>query len=164
MCARERRSHDQKRKAKLARRAERETTFEPLSSRKYQASRWTRHVYQTELGIYETILESERRLTNDQVRQALIRLIKHLHQGQPALLAEGEPAVSFQSGNEVEYLAWNIRRHWGLLFEEEGPVSNEDLIGILRTLLYSIQAHGWNTGASRGYVDFLDGFIQRCQQ
>jgi hypothetical protein len=28
-------------------------------------------------------------------------------------------------------------------------------------LLYSIEAHAWNTGRSRGYVAFLDGFMRR---
>src|SRR5262249_19283838 len=40
-------------------------------------------------------------------------------------------------------------------------VATEDLVGILRTLLNSIEAHGWNTGAGRGYVSFLVGVMER---
>ena len=32
--------------------------------------------------------------------------------------------------------------------------------GVLRTLLHSIEAHEWNTGRSRGYVAFLEKFIE----
>ena len=119
------------------------------------------HVYQTELAIYEAIVLSGRRLTNEQVRAALVWLIKHLRSGQPAPLAEDEPEVAFAVGNEVEFLVWNIRQHWGILFQEQGPVRDDDLVGILRTLLNSIVAHAWQTGPSRGYVAFLDGFMQR---
>jgi hypothetical protein len=162
--AKNRRSHDQKRKAKLAKRAERgglDADIEPYSGRKYQADHWVPHVYQTELGIYEAIRLSKRLLTNDQVKAALIQLIKYLRDGHPAPLAETDPEVAFEAGKEVEFLVWNIRRHWSLLFQEQGPVPSHDLIGILRTLLYSIQAHAWHTGPSRGYVAFLEDFMQR---
>ena len=84
-----------------------------------------------------------------------------LRGGQPGPLSEEEPEVLLAPGKEVEYLIWNIRRHWRILFDTEGPVATDDLIGILRTLLGSIEAHGWNTGAGRGYVSFLVGFIER---
>lgn len=161
--SKDRRSHDQKRKAKLAKRAKRQPSHEPepYSGRKYQADRWVPHVYQTELAVYETIKLSNRRLTNDQVKAAFVGLIYHLRAGQPPLLPEGEPDRSLAPGSEVEFLTWNIRRHWGVLFREEGPVSPDDLIGILRTLLYSIEAHAWNKGPDRGYVRFLESFLER---
>jgi hypothetical protein len=161
MSARDRRSHDQKRKAKRAKRAKRQPPAEPTpyEGTKYQAERWVPHVYQTESAIYETILLSNRSLTNAQVREALTRLIAHLREGHPALLPEEEPEMLFVSGVEIEFLVWNIRRHWRQLFQEEGPVSHPDLIGILRTLLHSIEAHAWHTGPSLGYVAFLEDFM-----
>jgi hypothetical protein len=56
---------------------------------------------------------------------------------------------------------WNIRSHWTLFFEDEHAVAVSDLIGVLRTLLNSIEAHEWHTGRDRGYVAFLDDFMQR---
>jgi hypothetical protein len=160
----DRRSHDQKRKAKLAERNKRErddAAVTPYAGRKYQADAWVPHMFHTERAVYETILLSQEHLTNPQTREAFVQLIKHLQDGHPAALTEAEAALSYAPGAEVQYLIWNIRRHWGLLFDEQGPVSTEDLIGILRTLLNSIEAHAWNTGAARGYVVFLKGFMER---
>src|SRR5205807_2364747 len=106
-------------------------------------------------------IASRRHLANDQVQSALLHLIRHLHADQPAVLGEQDPEVPFEPGREVEFLVWNIRRRWGLLFREAPPAATQDLIGILRTLLHSIQAHAWNTGSQRGYVEFLDGFMAR---
>jgi hypothetical protein len=162
MSAKDRRSHAQKRKAKLAKRAQRRSTEpQPYSGTKYQTERWVPHVYRTELPIYEAIVLSRRGLTDAQVRAALVNLIEHLRAGQPPLLPEDAPEVLFAPGNEVPYLVWNIRRHWCSLFEEQSAVPVADLIGILRTLLHSIEAHAWNTGADRGYVAFLYDFMQQ---
>jgi hypothetical protein len=159
-----RQSHDQKRKAKLAKRAARGTHYadvEPYTGRKYQTDFWVPYIFQTESAIYEAIRLSRRRLTNDEVKVALVRLISHLHAGNPPRLGEADSEVLYTAGNEIEFLVWNIRRHWGSAFDEHGAVSANDLVGILRTLLYSIQAHGWNTGRSRGYVAFLVDFMEQ---
>ena len=165
MSGKDRRSHDQKRKAKLSKRAAKQPPAEPTpySGAKYRADRWAPQVYETELAVYETIRLSGRLLTNAQVKTAFVQLIGQLRKGVPAALPDGEPEVTFAAGNEVEFLVWNIRRHWRILFQEKGPVSKEDLIGILRTLLYSIEAHAWNTGVARGYVSFLEDFMQRLR-
>ena len=150
--AKDRRSRDQKPKAKLVNRSRKQTAGDPLaySGKKYQSDRWLPHVAETEQAVYGLIKFSQSRLTNDQVRTAFVQLIEHLRQGQPGPLSDGEPETAFSSGNEVEFLVWNIRRHWRILVEEEGPVAAEDLTGILRTLLHSIQAHAWNTGSGPG--------------
>ena len=47
----------------------------------------------------------------------------------------------------------------GGAIEEAGPVDPKDLVGILRTLLHSIEAHAWHRGPERGYVSFLQEFM-----
>jgi len=157
----------QKRQATLAKRARKERTRKrqsaeplPYSGRKYQTDQWVPHIYQTECAIYEVIMLSGRRLTNDQTKQALVQLINQLRSGVSPVLPEGEPEVPFAPGQEVEFLVRNIRRHWRKLLNEQGPVSTSDLIGILRTLLHSIEARAWHTGRNRGYVDFLVSFMR----
>lgn len=159
----------QKRQAKAAKRTRKERSSQPAGSaptpysgRKYQTDRWAPHVYQSELAIYEAITVSGGRLTSKQVEVALVRLINDLRRGVPPAQQDGEPEVPFAAGQEVEFLVWNIRRHWRELFDDEGPVSRDDLVGILRTLLHSIEAQAWNTGPHRGYVDFLVSFLGRA--
>ena len=164
MGAKDRRSRDQKRKAKLAARARKvrsSADLTPYGGSKYQSSRWATYVYSTELGVYETIQLSNRRLTNNQVKEAFRTLIKRLHEGtSPSLGEEDDPEMEFAKGDEVEFLVWNIRRQWTELFETHKPAGSADLTGILRTLLNSIDAHAWNTSPERGYVAYLDSFMR----
>ena len=162
--AKDKRSRDQKRKAKLAERARKQgmsRRVEPYEGRKYQQPRWTSLVYATELAIYEVIQMTDRRLGNDAVQMALEQLVLALRGGLAPTLAEPEPRPDLVIGAEAPFLMWNIRGHWTDFFENEHAVPVVDLIGVLRTLLHSIEAHQWNTGRERGYVAFLDGFMQR---
>jgi hypothetical protein len=157
-------SRDQRRKEKLAERSKRarerpEDASQPYAGTKYQAERWVPYVLETEQAVYEAILVSGRRLSNDQVQAAFTSLIQHLRDGQPPLLGDDPIDVPFAAGAEVEFLVYNIRRHWAVVFERAGFVNTEDLIGILRTLLHSMKAHAWNTGRDRGYVAFLYKFM-----
>ncbi|HEV3385355.1 MAG TPA: hypothetical protein VG097_11120 [Gemmata sp.] len=157
-------SHDQKRKAKLAKRARKQSRDNeptPYSGQKYQADEWVHHVFATEKAIYETIKLSNSTLTNKQVKAALVAIIEHIREGNQAILPEDAPVISFTAGTEVEYLFWNIRYHWRLLVADVGPVHKEDFVGILRTLLCSLQAHAWKTGEQRGYVAFIEDFLDR---
>jgi hypothetical protein len=95
------------------------------------------------------------------VREAFETLVRQLRSGVPGPLSEGESQMVYASGNEVEFLIWNIRSHWRKLVEQQGPVDKEDFIGILRTLLYSIEAHAWDRGQQQGYIAFLKDFMQR---
>ena len=76
------------------------------------------------------------------------------------LPAEDEPRVIFNSDNPPPFLIARIRENWQVLFDEWGHVNREDLIGILRTLLNSIEAHAANSGPELGYVAFLDDFLR----
>jgi hypothetical protein len=158
-------SRDQKRKDKLAKRArnERERQREqvlPYEGKKYQAPEWVPYVEPTERAVYEAIVQSGKRITNDQARTAFETLVRHLRAGEPARLPEDAPAVVLTAGTEVEFLLWNMRRHWGLAFDKHGPIGADDLIGILRTLLHSSAVHEWNTGPDLGYVSFLYKFFR----
>ena len=156
-------SRDQKRKAKLAEREKRSRAvevFTPYSGHKYYSDHWTPVVYATERGIYDVILESKRALTNAQVGRALELLIDHLRSGGPPAIGNEEAAVPFSTGNAAECVFYNIRRSWRQMIDEGRVVAAADLIGIARTLLYSIEAHGSKTGQARGYVAFLEDFLQ----
>jgi hypothetical protein len=155
-------SRDQKRRAKLAKREKKEARSEwltPYSGQKYQTPEWDKHVLLTEIAIYETIKIYKHSLTNGHVKAALVSLIVLIREGNPAILPENARGVIPVPGSEVDFLIWNIRLHWQILVERVGPVRTEDFVGILRTLLHSLQAHARNTGEHRGYVHFIEGFL-----
>ncbi len=156
-------SRDQKRKAKLVEREKRSRAvevFTPYSGHKYYSDHWTPVVYATERAIYDVILESKRALTNAQVGRALELLIDHLRRGGPPAIGNEEAAVPYSTGNAAECVFHNIRRSWRQMIDEGRAVAAADLIGIARTLLYSIEAHGSKTGQARGYVAFLEDFLR----
>src|SRR5262249_17932298 len=110
--AKDKRSRDQKRKAKLAERVRKRqgsALVEPYEGRKYQSGAWAPLVYATESAIYEVIQQSERRLTNDTVQYALTRLVLDLRRELAPTLRAGEPQPPLEIGNEGPYLIWNIR-------------------------------------------------------
>ena len=156
-------SRDQKRKAKLAEREKRSRAvevFTPHSGHKYRSDHWSPVVYATERGIYDVILESKRALTNAQVGRALELLIDHLRRSGPPGIGSEEAAVPYSTDNAAECVFFNVRRSWRQMIDEGRIVATADLIGIARTLLYSIEAHGSKTGQARGYVAFLEDFLQ----
>jgi hypothetical protein len=158
-------NRDQRRKDKLAKRAKHERERQrdlvlPYDGKKYQAPEWAPHVSEVEIAVYEAIVQSGKRLTNDQTKEAFETLVRHLRDGHPARLPEGTPDVVLAPGTEVEFLVWNIRRRWAIALSKYGLVSSDDLIGILRTLLNSIVVHEWNTGPDLGYVAYIYKFLR----
>jgi hypothetical protein len=162
--AKDKRSKDQKRKAKLAARAKRKEAthlVEPYEGRKYQQDVWADFVFATETAIYEVIRLTDSRLRNDTVQAALVQLVTDLRGGLSPNVSEFEAQPDLVIGQEVPFLIWNIRHHWTRFFASKHKVATSDLIGVLRTLLNSIEAHQWHTGRDRGYVAFLEGFMER---
>ena len=155
-------SRDQKRKVQLAEKTKRSREMEiftPYEGNRYRANIWIPAVMATELGIYAVIRESKRGLTNTQLRSALVTLIRHLRDGGPSSLGDGEPEVPFSTEKAAECVFYNVRKSWRKLADDGVGVAASDLIGIARTLLYSIEAHGALTPG--GYVKFIEGFMSR---
>lgn len=163
MDAGKRRALERKRKTQRIKELSR-LPVTPYEGSRYRAERWVPHVYATERAVYETILLTADKLSNQQVRAAFEQLVRHLRSNLPGPLPDGETETVYASGSEVEFLIWNIRNHWRQLVEEQGNVDKEDLIGILRTLLFSIQAHALDRGPRQGYVSFLREFMERIRQ
>ena len=161
MSAKQSLSREENRQAKLARWGKTKSEYEvtPLSGPHYQSDVWIPHVHATESAIHEVIEISGRRLTNDHVKTALTRLVQRLRRGELATLPADSPEMPFSPDQICEYLIWNIRRYWTDLVARHGTVRGDDFVGILRTLLHSIEAQAWRTGPDLGYVAFLEEFL-----
>lgn len=162
MCASHRRVREEKRRRKLELHGVTGDggKAKPYRGSKYQDPYWATPVFHTELGIYQTIQVSEKQLTNRDVKAAITELIRELNTGESPLPANDVPTASFNPGDPVPFLMARIRDNWKALFDAWGQVDREDLIGILRTLLNSIEAHAAHSDPERGYVAFLDGFLR----
>jgi hypothetical protein len=164
MSKRDRRSRDQKRKAKLAKRAHKareHTSALAYTGTKYKKDEYVPLVFRTELGIHEADVMTDRKLTDRDVQRALEKLVLELRQD-TLPPPDQRDEVQHTPGQEEDLLTWNIRRNWQILDEEQDvPFGKEATIGVLRTILGSIETWSSPSAHSRGYLQFIEGFLKR---
>jgi hypothetical protein len=115
----------------------------------------------TERGIYETDVILDRTLTDRQVKAALETLIARLRSGTVPGFDPDKPLQSTE-GEPTELLILNMTRNIQDLFGTALGPGRDTLIGVLRTILGSIEF--WTTAVdptSRGYLHYLQGFLAK---
>jgi hypothetical protein len=162
MSKKKRLSHDQKRKAKLAKEARKSPQPSVLAytGNKYKTDELIPIVYETELAIHEADVISGRTLSDRKVGAALEKMILEMRKG-PLPPLEGTGTLTFTEGEEVNLIVQNIGGHWMTFFETHPRHSTDTLIGVLRTLLGSIGVWGTRSSHSRGYLSFIEGFLRK---
>lgn len=133
----------------------------PYYGNKYKQEKYTLAMMEAETGIYETYVMTDRKLTDWDVEAGLKHLIKELRSGsyQPA---EELEEMEVETGEEKELLCWAIKRNWDELFTEQPRHSNSELVGILRTILASIETWSTPSPNSRGYLNYIEGFLTKA--
>ncbi|MBU4270992.1 MAG: hypothetical protein KKA28_03890 [Planctomycetes bacterium] len=161
------------RKLEKKRRAKREHLSRKPVSLAYQGNKYRNEetiplVFQTEIGIYESFVMSDRRITDHHVRRALERLIREVRGGEGCLSSRCVPNDLAEQESEENLIVWNIRQHWEEYAEKEPFPDRGILIGVLRTILGSIETWGNISPTSRGYLRYLEGFMGKlgvnCRQ
>jgi hypothetical protein len=156
-------SRDQKRKAKLAKQARRGQAHVSLLAyrgNKYKKDEYVPLVFATERAIHEVDVLADRQLTDAAVRAALEKLVLQLRHGPLSPLEEVH--LQYVVGEEENLLADNIRRAWQEFFETDRPWSLDVQSGVLRTLLGSVETWSSPSPHSRGYLQFLEGFMKKA--
>jgi hypothetical protein len=157
--AKKRLSRAQKRKKKLEKRKSgRRPQSLAYHGNKYKGERHIMALMRAETGILETYVMSDRELTDRQVEVALTRLIDDLRRAgyQPA---EHRDMVTVEPESYIDLVIWNIRRNWDDLFHEQPRHSGTELVGILRTILASLETWSTPSPESRGYLNYIEGFL-----
>ena len=149
----EKKRHKDKQKRKLAK-------APPLAytGNKYRTEKYVFITLATETAIHEAHVVSDRSLTDSDVKTALIEMIGRLRKGPlPALedLSDEEKRAFGKNG----FLIWSILSRWRMYFKEHGPLGKDTLIGVLRTILASVDFRGSNSPAANGYLEFLEDFL-----
>jgi len=160
--AKDRRSRDQKRKNKLAKKTQKQqqsVSFAYMGN-KYKADELIPLWMETETGIYETYVMTDRKLLDQTVATALETLIKKLRAGTlPPLMDDAD--LHYESGHEEDFVVENIRRRWASHFEEEWRPPREKRIGVLRTILGSIEKMRSPGPRSQSYMRHIAGFLTK---
>jgi hypothetical protein len=125
---------------------------------KYKTDELIPWVYRTEVGIYESFVMTHRRLTDHEVRAALEELVLQIRAGLPPIPHDAAEADRVIEGTQ-NLVIWNIRQNWHLRARSLPSPGRDALVGVLRTILGSIEVWGSPSPSSRGYLDFIEGFL-----
>jgi hypothetical protein len=114
----------------------------------------------TEIGIYETYVMTDRKLVDQTVASSLETLIRKMRTGTLPPLTETD-AIHYEVGREEDLLIENIRRSWANHFATEWQPPKDKLIGVLRSILGSIQKVKSPGPQSQSYMKHIAGFLTK---
>jgi hypothetical protein len=159
-------SKKDRRKIEKKRRKEREKSRQkpvPLAyhGNKYKTGKFVDLVFQTEAGIYESFVMEDRKLTDHDVRRALEDIIRGIRCGSVQFSAQTGDIDSDHEEHVPGLLTWSIREHWQYYLEKHPQPARDDVVGVLRTILGSIEVWGTINPESRGYLRYLEGFMNQ---
>ncbi len=160
--AKDRRTRDQKRKKKLEerKRKARETESLAYMGEKYKTKELVHTLMHAEIGIYETYVMTDRQLLDQTVVAALESLIRQIRAG-TLPPREDTPEVRYEAGQEEALVIENIRRNWAEHFADEWKPPRDKLVGILRTILGSIETMRSPGPHSQSYMRHIEGFLTK---
>jgi hypothetical protein len=161
MSKKARLSHDQKRKQKLAKRNRRQLPSESLAytGNRYKTKELVKPLFETEIGIYEAFVISQQHLTDGDVETELHDLIAELRERPAAELIYAEAADDDDEPRGL--VTTTVFLRWGALLEKGVLPGRDELIGILRTTLGSLETWRSRSASSRGYLNYLQGFMNK---
>ena len=160
--AKDRRSRDQKRRDKLAKDRGKSQKTESLAymGDKYKTDELIPTWMNAEIGIYESYVITERKLLDQTVRTALETLIRKMRTGTlPPLSDTAE--IHYEVGQEEDLVIGNIRRSWASHFATEWRPSKDQRIGVLRTILGSLEKMRGPGPRSQSYMHHIAGFLTK---
>jgi len=161
MSKKHRLSRDQRRKVKLEKKRVRSARFAQVEAAPYFGTKYQRddliEVYEViERGIYNAG-EDDPSLCDDDVSAALQFLVEELRNGRSFEMLNLE---LIRDTIEIMIVAHIVDR-WRIQSAFIEPVGRVELLGVLRTLLGSVETRGEMAMSPRGYLDFLVRFFQR---
>ena len=155
-------SHDQRRKKKLAeeRRKARQNQSMAYMGERYKTDNLIPTWMHTEIGIYQTYIMSDRKLLDQTVVLALEKLIGMMRAGPLPPLPE-TAEIHYEVGREEDFVIESIRRSWATHFATEWKPGKDDLIGVIRTILGSIEKVRSPGPKSQAYMHHIAGFLTK---
>jgi hypothetical protein len=160
--AKDKRNRDQKRKDKLAKkqRGLRKSTSLAYMGDKFKSDELIPTWMHAEIGIYESYVMTDRRLLDQTVATAVEKLIRQMRTG--SLPIDSDPAeIHYEIGQEEDLVIGNIVRNWAIHFQSEWRPPRDQRIGVLRTILGSIEKMRAPGPRSQSYMHHITGFLTK---
>jgi hypothetical protein len=160
--AKDRRSCDQKRKAKLAKKNS--TSRQPVSlaymGDKFKTDELIPTWMNAEIGIYESYVMTDHKLLDHTVVAAIEKLIRQMRAAASPPLSDGAE-IHYEVGLEEDLVVENIRRSLAKHYQTEWKPSKDQRIGVLRTILGSIEKMRGPGPRSQSYMHHIAGFLTK---
>ena len=156
------RKRDRKRRKKLEKDKRRPRPAESLAyhGSKYKKEKLVPTWMHAEIGIYQTYVVTDRKLLDQTVVSALEKVIGMVRAGTLPKLSE-TGRIDYEVGNEEDLVIANIRRSWADHFATEWKPSGDQLIGVLRTILASVENVKSPGPRSQSYMRHIAGFLTK---
>jgi hypothetical protein len=153
---------DRKRRKKLEKEKRRARSSQSLAyhGKQFKTDELVSTWMHTEIGIYETYIMTDRKLVDQTVASALETLIRKMRTGSLPPLTETDE-VHYDVGREDDLVIENIRRNWATHFATEWQPPKDKLIGVLRTILGSLETMKSAGPRSQSYLKHIAGFLTK---
>ena len=115
---------------------------------------------ETEIGIYEAYVVTDRKLVDQAVASALETLIQGLRRDALAPPAESKE-IEYRAGGEEDFVIEMILHRWAAHFAAEWQPPKEKLIGVLRSILGTLHTMRSPGPQSQTYLKYLAGFLTK---
>lgn len=163
--SKDREQRDQKRRAKLEKiKKKKYGPRQPESlaylGKKYQTDELIPAWMHAEVGIYESYVMADRNIYDQTVVNAVEALIKQMRAGPLPPVAD-TGTVRYEVGNEEDLIIANIRRNWEVHFANNWKPPKEQRIGVLRTILGSIEKVRAAGPRSQSYMRHMEAFLTK---
>lgn len=160
--SKDQRKADKKRKKKLEekKRKARQSHSLAYMGNKYKSEDLIPTHMHTEIGIYQTYVMTHRKLLDQTVASGIEALIRTMRKGSLPPLSEAAE-IHYEVGHEEDLVIENIRRSWANHFATEWQPSKEQLIGVLRSILGSIEKVKSAGPRSQSYMKHIAGFLTK---
>ena len=155
-------NRDQKRKDKLAKKqcCLRKSTSLAYMGDKFKSEKVIPTWMHAEIGIYESYVMTDRRLLDQTVATAVEKLIRQMRAG--SLPVDPDSAeIHYEIGQEEDLVIGNIIRNWAIHFQTEWRPPRDQRIGVLRTILGSIEKMRVPGPRSQSYMHHITGFLTK---
>ncbi|MCA8999635.1 MAG: hypothetical protein KDA80_21750 [Planctomycetaceae bacterium] len=159
--AKDKRTRDQKRKAKLAQKAKQRIKEASVAyhGEKYRTERFVPLWLEAEIGIYEVFLLSDRMLDDAKTYEALTSLVKDLRKGPLSQFAEVDNMV-IDHGNLSQSVRENVIFKVRTFLDEQVGYTRDDIIGSLRSILGSMEKVSNCHAGCRDYMKHIEKFLR----
>jgi hypothetical protein len=152
---------ERKRKEKELQKRQKMLARQPLAidTDQFKKPRLAQVWLQTETAILEVYIATSKDISDQTVIAAIERLVRQMQAG-PLPPLEVETHLAWKMGQEEDLIIENIRRRWVPLLEAENRPSKEDFIGVLRSILGTINLQKSPLPHSVGYLRYIGSFLE----